>query len=364
MIPVASPERDIAPIRKEIESVIQRVLLRGNYILGDEVKNFEQAFARYLGAGYAIGVGSGTDALFLSLKESGIGPGEEVILPALTAIPTAVAVIMTLAVPVFADVDEKSLTISIDAVKSLITERTRAIVPVHLYGNPANMEGLCALADSHGLVLVEDASQAHGASYSGRKVGTFGHTGCFSFYPTKNLGALGDGGMIVTSHEEKARRIQMLRDYGRKERDLFILRGINSRLDELQAGILNVRLNYLEKNNRRRREIAKRYREAFKGTGVLIPEESGDAESAYHLFVARIRARDRFRKHLMDQGIDTAVHYPSAVCDQPVFQEYAGKSDIPVTRKVLEEIVSLPMFPALTDSEVEKVINAVKNFGA
>jgi dTDP-4-amino-4,6-dideoxygalactose transaminase len=364
MIPVASPGRDIAPIRGEIEYAIRRVLERGNFILGDEVRDFENAFSGYLGAGYAVGVGSGTDALFLSIRGAGIGQDDEVVVPALTAPPTAAAVIMAGATPVFCDVDESTLTMSIDSARSLVTARTRAILPVHLYGNPAKLDELCKLAESRNLVLIEDACQAHGASYAGKKAGTFGRTGCFSFYPTKNLGALGDGGMVVTDDKDVAKRLRMLRDYGRAGRDKFLLRGINSRLDELQAACLNVRLKHLEANNRRRQEIALLFIEAFKDTGIIIPEELQDAGSVYHLFVVRVKDRDRFRDHLRDMGVETAVHYPEAVCDQPAFQEYSRKSDVPVSRKVVNEIVSLPMFPTLTDDEVQKVIRAVKDFGA
>ncbi len=364
MIPVSSPARDMAFYREEIDSAIRKVLDRGSFILGDEVAGFENAFANYLSVGYAIGVASGTDALFLSLKEAGIGRGDEVIVPALTAAPTAVAVIMAGARPVFADVDDATLTISIESVKSLLGNSTRVVIPVHLYGNPADMEGLCEFAESLGIFLIEDACQAHGAEYGGRKVGTFGRTGCFSFYPTKNLGALGDGGMVVTRDEMRAERLRMMRDYGRRERDKFEAHGVNSRLDEIQAAVLRVRLGHLEENNRRRRELAERYREELKDTGILLQEELQGARSVNHLFVVRVKNRDLFRRHCRERGIETDVHYPLAVCDQPAFREYSEKSDVRVARKVVKEIVTIPMFPALTDNEVEKVITAVRDFGA
>lgn len=349
--------------RADLERAIAGVYEESQYILGPKVREFERAWRDYCGAAGAIGVASGTDALFLSFKLLGIGPGDEVIVPALTAPPTAVAVAMTGARPVFADILHDTMLMDPESVAQKISARTRALVPVHLYGCIADMT---AIKDVAGTIdIVEDASQAHGASLGGRRAGAFGRLAAFSFYPTKNLGAWGDAGMIVTRDPEDGDRLAMMRDYGRSDPHTVSVRGINSRMDELQAAVLLAKMKHLEEWNQRRREIAARYSSGFADLPLVLPFEPEGSRHVYHQYVIRTDSRDTLREHLEGRGIETAILYPKLVCDHPVFASGPGggtPDDLPVARRAVSRLMSLPAHPGLSDPEIELVIKAVRGF--
>ena len=345
--------------RAAVDLAVRRVLDRGWFVLGPELESFEREFAAYLGARHCVGVGNGTSAIQIALTGLGIGPGDEVVTVSHTATFTALGIAATGATPVFVDVDERSQTMSPEALRQAITERTRAIVPVHLYGRPADLLALEAIAAPLGLPIVEDAAQAHGASIAGRKVGTFGAAGCFSFYPSKNLGALGDAGAIVTNDDGLADRLRQLRNGGQSDRYTHSLVGVNSRLDELQAAILLVLLPELDSMNEKRRTIAERYFGALSGlSGLKVPErDRPEHSSVWHLFVVRHKERDRLRKVLLEFGVEAQVHYPTPVHQQPAFA--ASGHHLPVTERLAREVLSLPNGPELDDAQVETVADAV-----
>ncbi len=343
-----------------IDAAIRRVIHRGWFVLGPEVEAFEKEFADACGCACAIGVGTGTDAIALVLRALGIGPGDEVITAPLTAAYTALAVMMTGARPVFADIDERRFTLDPAAVESALTTRTRAILPVHLYGQSADMPALVAIAERHHLALVEDCCQAHLATCGGQPVGTFGVAGAFSFYPTKNLGALGDAGAIVTGDRALADRLRQLRNGGQADRYHHSEFGINSRLDELQAAVLRARLSWLHEWTARRRKLAVRYRGALAGTRVAVPEQADDGH-VYHLFVVRSTERDRLQSHLAGFGVETLIHYPIPVPRQPAFAS-TRPADCPVADRVCRELLSLPLHPGMDDAHVQTVIDAARAF--
>jgi dTDP-3-amino-3,4,6-trideoxy-alpha-D-glucose transaminase len=343
-----------------VRKAVARVIDRGWFVLGPEVEAFEAEFARASAATHAVSVGNGTDAIALLLRALGIGPGDEVITSPLTAAYTALAVMMVGARPVFADVDPDRLTLDPRAVEATITSRTRAIVPVHLYGQAADMPAFAAIASRHGLALVEDCCQAHLATCNGRAVGTFGAGGAFSFYPTKNLGALGDGGAIVTGDAAIAERVRRLRNGGQTGRYRHDTFGVNSRLDELQAAILRERLALLPGWTARRRALASIYRSSLAGAFVVVPHEL-DAGHVYHLFPVRTADRDRFQSHLLAQGVETLVHYPVSLTEQPAFAHLAP-AGCPVAERVCHEVCSLPLNPSLADETVLHVSEAVRSF--
>jgi dTDP-4-amino-4,6-dideoxygalactose transaminase len=344
----------------EVCAAIDRVIARGWFVLGPEVESFEQAFAAASGASHAVGVGTGTDAIALILRGLGLGAGDEVITTPLSAAYSALAVMMAGARPVFADIDEARYTLDPAAVEAAITPRTRAILPVHLYGQPADLPALARIAERHGLALVEDCCQAHAATCGGRPVGTFGIAGAFSFYPTKNLGALGDGGAVITGDRQLAERVKRLRNGGQTDRYLHAEAGINSRLDELQAAILGARLRFLPAWTARRRALAASYRHALDGAAVALPVQS-DAGHVYHLFVVRSAARDRLKAHLAEAGVETLVHYPIPIPHQPALAS-EHPADCPVASRVCGEILSLPLYPAMADEDVAVVARAVRSF--
>ncbi|MGC4085711.1 MAG: DegT/DnrJ/EryC1/StrS family aminotransferase [Vicinamibacterales bacterium] len=351
-----APREDADDVRQAIE----RVVSSGWYILGPEVAAFEAEFAAAAGAKHAIGVGNGTDALALILRGLGIGPGDEVITTPLSAAYTALAILMVGARPVFADIDPRRLTIAPDAVSAAITSRTKAIMPVHLYGQAAEMTALGAIASRHGLALVEDACQAHLATERGRPVGTIGVAGAFSFYPTKNLGALGDGGAIVTNDDALAASLRRLRNGGQTDRYHHLDAGINSRLDEMQAAILRARLPYLREWTAKRRALAALYRTALRDAPVrAVPEF--DPGHVYHLFVVRTTARDRLQAHLAASGIETFVHYPVPIPRQPALTAQAP-TDCPESNRACDEVLSLPLHPGLATTDVEAVVASVCAF--
>jgi dTDP-4-amino-4,6-dideoxygalactose transaminase len=362
--PVHVPFLDLKRACREqqplLEAAIQRVIGRGWLILGDEVASFEREFASYCGVGYGVGVGSGTDALHLALRAFQIGPDDEVITVANTCVPTVAAIEMAGAKAAFCDVDPATLTMDPARLGDALTPRTRAVIPVHLYGACAAMDAIVAFARQHKLVVIEDAAHAHGAKYHGRRAGSLADAAAFSFYPTKNLGALGDGGMVVTNDAAIAGRVRMLRSYGESDRYVHAMKGVNSRLDELQAAVLRVRLAWLEEQNSRRREIASRYREALASCGVQIAQDAASAEHACHLFVVRVQQRERVRERLLELGVQTLVHYPTLIPAQPAYLEYADAIPrLKESARAVNEVISLPLYPQMTMDEVERVMAAV-----
>jgi len=345
-----------------LRAAVNRVIDRGWFILGPELEAFEAEFAAANGAAHAVGVNTGTDAIALLLRAMGIGPGDEVITAPLSAAYTALAVMMAGARPVFADIDPQRHTIDPDAVAAAITPRTAAIMPVHLYGQAADMTALTAIATRHGLALVEDAAQAHLATCEGRPVGSFGTGAAFSFYPTKNLGALGDGGAVTTGDAAVADRLRRLRNGGQRttyQHDEF---GVNSRLDEMQAAILRERLQRLPAWTTQRRALAAHYRARLAGAPVDVPREF-DAGHVYHLFVVRTTQREAFQAHMTAQGVQTLVHYPKALTRQPAIQSESPVA-CPEAERAADEVCSLPLYPSLSMDHVELVADAVQSFGA
>jgi dTDP-4-amino-4,6-dideoxygalactose transaminase len=351
-----APREDLAAVRAAIE----RVLASGWYILGPEVVAFEREFAAACSAAHAIGVGTGTDAIALILRALGIGPGDEVITTPLSAAYTALAVLMTGARPVFADIDPARLTIDPAAVAAAITPRTRAILPVHLYGQPADMNAITQIASRHALAVIEDCCQAHLATCGGRPVGTIGVAGAFSFYPTKNLAAVGDGGAVITGDADLARRVALLRNGGQTDRYHHELAGVNSRLDELQAAVLRARLPFLRDWTNERRALARAYRADLAGAPIHVPLEV-DAGHVYHLFVLRSSVRDRLQIHLRDRGIDTLVHYPVPIPRQPALAA-SRPADCARADAACAELLSLPLRPGLSADDVARVASAIREF--
>jgi dTDP-3-amino-3,4,6-trideoxy-alpha-D-glucose transaminase len=344
----------------DVRAAIDRVVASGWFVLGPEVRAFEAEFAAASGAPHAVGVGTGTDAIALALRALGIGPGDEVITTALSAAYTALAVLMAGATPVFADVDPERLTIDPESVASAVTPRTRAILPVHLYGQAADLDALQEIAARHNLAIVEDCCQAHLATAGGRPVGTIGAAGAFSFYPTKNLGALGDGGAVVTRDRSLAERVARLRNGGQIDRNRHEEPGVNSRLDELQAAVLRARLPFLAAWTRRRRTLAAVYRRALEGAPVLVARDE-EPGHAYHLFVVRSARRDALRRHLRDRGIETLVHYPVPVSRQPAMAA-CGRAACPRAERACSEVLSLPLHPGLDEDQIAQVAGAVHGF--
>lgn len=356
-------KRHYASIRDEVEGAMGRVLSCGWFILGEEVMAFEKEFADYVGVHYGIGVGSGTEALHLALLACGVGPSDEVITVSHTAVATIVAVELAGARPVFLDINPNSYTMDPSHVEDAITLRTKAILPVHLYGHPADIHPLMEIARRYGLRLIEDCAQAHGAEYMGRRVGSLGDIGCFSFYPTKNLGAYGDGGMVVTNDAALSDRLRLLRQYGWSKRYVSSVRGISSRLDELQAAILRVKLQHLEGWNGRRRKLARLYDELLAGSGVQLIKLRPDTHPVYHLYVVGCEQRDALQAHLKASGIETLIHYPVPVHLQKAYSDLGyGPGSLPATERAARCVLSLPLYPELTEEEVETVAMAIQRF--
>jgi len=351
-----APREDAAAIA----AAIDRVLASGWFILGPEVEAFEAEFAAASGAAYAVGVGNGTDAIAVTLRALGIGPGDEVITSPLSAAYSALAIMMAGARPVFADIDPDRLTIDPRAAEAAITSRTAAIMPVHLYGQPAHMTAFSAIANRHNLAILEDACQAHFASCAGQPVGAFGAAAAFSFYPTKNLGALGDGGAIVTNDEALAATLRRLRNGGQRGKYEHVEFGVNSRLDELQAAVMRARLPFLPAWTTRRRVLAGAYRAALHGSAVTVPPEC-EPGHVYHLFPVLTPDRDRFQAHLAERGIGTLVHYPTTLPRQGAFASLAS-AECPVADRAAREVCSLPLHPQLSDADLASVAEAVHAF--
>jgi dTDP-4-amino-4,6-dideoxygalactose transaminase len=365
MVPFVDLRRRVESIRPAMEARLARVFERGRFILGEAVEELEGAFSRYCGVRHGVAVASGTDALWLTLEALGIGPGDEVITVSNTCVPTVAAIIQSGATPVLVDVDPGTLTIDPQLVEASLTNRTRCILPVHLYGQCADMDPLRQLAESRGVFLVEDCAQAHGAAYRGKPAGSLGHAGCFSFYPTKNLGGLGDGGMVVTDDPDLACKLRLLRNYGYDEPNRSVATGYNSRLDELQAAIVLVGLTELGRWNERRRSIAGTYAAALSNAKVALPIEAEYARHVYHLYVVRAHERERLRAHLKAMGVETLIHYPVPVHRQAGYAKLCrvGRGGLERTERISSEVLSLPVFPELREEEVQIVIEAVTMSG-
>ena len=359
MIPFLDLTRQHAALRGELAAAAGRVLDSARFILGPEGEALERELAKHAGVAHAIGVASGTDALRLALAALDVRPGDEVITSAFSFVASASTIVMAGATPVFVDIDPTTYALDADGVARAITSRTRAIVPVHLYGHPATMDRISDLARAHGLAVIEDAAQAIGATYGGRPVGAWGDAACLSFYPTKNLGGCGDGGMILTDRDDVAAGIRRLRHHGDTGRYQHVELGYCSRLDEMQAALLRVKLERLAAWTEARRRIAARYRAALAGVALGLPFEAPEARHVYHLFTVRHPQREALAKTLTDRGVGTAVYYPCTVPDQPVFG--GGEGRWPEARRAVREVLSLPCFAELSDDEVETVAATVRN---
>ena len=368
LLPPADPRANYLAHKEEIDQAIHRVLDSGSYILGHEVNGFEQEFARYLGIGHAIGVGSGTEALHLALRVCGIGQGDGVITVSHTAVATVAAIELAGATPVLVDIDTETFVMDLNRLEDTINKyysrkrasvsgRLKAIVPVHLYGQPSDMSAILEIARRYKLCVIEDCAQSHGAAIQGRKTGAWGDMGVFSFYPTKNLGALGDGGALVTDDPRLAEQARLLREYGWRERYISHMPGMNTRLDELQAAILRVKLKYLDKENAWRRELARIYNALLSITDLILPGEQNGVEHVYHQYVVRSKHRDGLRRFLQEHSVGTLIHYPAPVHLQPAYKDRTiiGRGRLQNSEQVCREILSLPLHPQMTDVQVKQV---------
>ncbi|MEH2526369.1 MULTISPECIES: DegT/DnrJ/EryC1/StrS family aminotransferase [unclassified Bradyrhizobium] len=367
MIPVLFPFAQYRTHKDAIQTAIAKVLDGGTYILGQEVAAFERAFADFCGVGHAVGVGSGTDALILALKALDVGRGDEVITVSHTAVATVAAVLAVGATPVLVDVDPTFYTLDPSALDAAVSERTKAAIAVHLYGQTADLDAIHLFAKRNRIWVVEDCAQAAGGFYRGRRVGTYGDIGCFSFYPTKNLGGIGDGGMVVAADPAIADRVRQLRQYGWDDRRQTRKPGVNSRLDEIQAAILGVKLPFLDSDNARRRAIAARYGAGLAGLPLTTPAQRPGCEHVYHLYVIACADREALRSSLVKSGIDSSVHYPLPVHRQAGYMEAAvfPRDGLPVTERLVDRILTLPLYPEIKDSDVEIIIHAIRShFGS
>jgi len=355
-----------ASIQTEIGAAIQRVLSECNFVLGPQVEEFERDFARFVGCEHAVGVSNGLDALRLALIAMDIGPADEVILPANTYIATALAVSAVGARPVLVDCNPQTYNIDVNLVEPAVTPRTKAIIPVHLTGQAADMDPILEVAGRHGLRVIEDAAQAHGTLYKGRSCGSVGSVGCFSFYPSKNLGAYGDGGMLTTNDQELATRMSYLRNYGQTAKYRHAEKGLNARLDTLQAAILSVKLRHLPRWSKARAAHAKVYRELLSGVGgLVVQQEARYSTHVYHLFIVETEWRDALREHLDAREIQTGIHYPAPIHLQRAYEDLGyGEGDFPESERLAKRVLSLPMFPELRREQIERVAEEIEEFFA
>jgi dTDP-4-amino-4,6-dideoxygalactose transaminase len=361
MVPFVSLKREYAEIKEEIYKAIQRVLEKQWFILGEELEKFEQEFSNYIGAEYGIGVNSGSDALYLAVKALGVGKGDEIITVSHTFQSTVDAIVRNEAKPIFVDIDPETYTIDVSQIRRKITERTKAIIPVHLYGHPSDIDPIIEIAEKHNLFVIEDACQAHGAEYKGKKVGGIGDIGCFSFYPAKNLGAYGDAGMIITNNEKLARKLRMMRNYGQSKKYHHEFIGMNSRLDEIQAAILRVKLKHLDKWNEKRRRAARLYNELLEDSKAITPAQKEYAKHVYYIYVIKHENRNKLKEYLENQGIQTLIHYPIPIHRQKAYTILGIAARLPETEKTCNEILSLPMHPWLKREEINLIAEAVKS---
>lgn len=360
MIPQIDLTRQHAALKTELLEAVERVLRSSRFILGPEVRALESEVASLCGVRHAVGVASGTDALALALRALGIGPGDEVITGAFSFVASASAVLHVGATPSFVDIDLEAYALDPDLVQRALTPRTKAIIAVHLYGHPASMDRLSQIARAHGVAVVEDAAQAIGATYAGRPVGSWGEAGCLSFYPTKNLGACGDAGMVVTDRDDLAERVRRLRSHGAETKYQHIELGWSSRLDELQAALLRVKLRHLPEWIEARRRLASRYTGLLSGLPLTLPVERPPARHVYHHYTVRFPQRDALAKALADLGVGTALHYPLPLPAQPVFGSRSAEREFPRSWLASREVLSLPCFPELTEAEVEAVASSIR----
>ncbi len=367
VILTADPGAGYQALKEEIDAAIRSVLDGQAYILGEAVSRFETEFAQYVGVQHGVGVNNGTDAIHLALRALDIGPGDEVITVSHTAVATVAAIRMAGAMPVLADVHPITRTIDPAAAGALITSRTKAIIAVHLYGQPADVDALLLLCEKHGLALVEDCAQAHAARWKGSMVGSFGRLAAFSFYPTKNLGAIGDAGMIVTRDSALAVKLRLVRQYGWEKPQYSIIEGWNSRMDPLQAAILSVKLRHLNDHTARRRKLAQRYNEHLKDLPIRLPAEGETTTHVYHLYVIELQdnaTRDALRVHLAGRGIMAGIHYELGVHEQPAYRDRIRTGTMAVTERLARTVLSLPLYPELTDQDQQRVSDAVQSFFA
>ena len=362
----ADPGASYRAAAGEIQEAIRRVLESGHYILGPEVEAFEREFSAYLGVTHAVTVANGTDAVELALRAAGVKPGDRVLTVANTATATVAAIELSGARAEFVDVDPRTMTMDPEALAQRMAARREpaptAVVPVHLYGHPADLPRIGEIVRRHGLAMIEDCAQAHGATIHGRRVGTWGAAGAFSFYPTKNLGAIGDGGAVTTGDAMVADRIRLLRQYGWRERYVAEVPGQNSRLDELQAAILRVKLTRLEADNQRRRELAARYLRSLAGAGLTLPETAAGCEPVWHQFVVRTPARESLKTHLAAVGVQTSVLYPVPLHRQPAYRD--DRAHLPVTEQASRELLCLPMHPGLTAEDIDTICRQIMSWSA
>lgn len=359
-IPLLDLSAQYASIKHEVDEAMARVVAKSDFILGADVEQFEAEFADYCETKHCVGVDSGLSALELVLRAWGIGPGDEVITAANTFIATALAISNTGATPVLVDVDPHTHNIDPEAMRSAITSRTKALVPVHLYGAPAEMDAINAIAAQYDLAVLEDACQAHGARYKGNRAGSLGHAAAFSFYPGKNLGAYGDGGAIATNDAALARQLRAMRNYGQQSKYVHCTKGFNRRLDTLQAAVLRVKLRYLDHWNAMRDHHARSYGELLFGSSITLPYVPADTRSSWHLYVVRSPFRGAIQAHLEDHGIATGMHYPTPIHLQAAYADSGyRKGDFPVTERLANEILSLPMYPELNKPLLERIVEAV-----
>jgi dTDP-4-amino-4,6-dideoxygalactose transaminase len=359
-VPFVDLRSQYLSIKKEIDEAIARVLDTTSFVLGREVEAFEAAFAEYTGARFCIGINNGTAAIQLAVMACGMGAGDEVMVPANTFFASAEAVSTAGATPVFVDADADSYNIDASKIEAAITERTRAVLPVHLYGQSADLDAVFEIASRRNLIVIEDAAQAHGSLYKGRRVGALARAGCFSFYPGKNLGAYGEGGAVVTNDEEVARRVRLLRDHGSERKYHHEIVGYNFRLEGIQGAVLNVKLRHLDKWNDLRRAHAARYNELLSESGLTLPREMAYARHVYHLYVVQSEGRDQLQQTLSEQGVQTGIHYPIPIHLQPAYASLGySRGDFPEAERQAERVLSLPMFPELTEEQLKRVAEAI-----
>jgi dTDP-4-amino-4,6-dideoxygalactose transaminase len=363
MIPLVDLKKQYETIKPEIDDAISGVVESTQFILGPQVARFEDDFARYCQAKFALGVNSGTSALHLAMLAAGIGPGDEVITVSYTFVATAAAVCYVGAQPVFIDIDPSTCNIDVSKIERAITPQTKAIMPVHLYGNCADMDPILDLARRHNLIVIEDAAQAHGAEYKGRRAGSMGEMSCFSFYPGKNLGAYGEAGAVVTNNQHYVDTLKQLRDQGQSEKYFHTTVGYNYRMEAMQGAVLGVKLKHLDDWNAARRKHASVYRRELSGTGLRMLDESADFNSVHHIFPLFTPQRDELRQHLLAAGISTGLHYPIPVHLQPGYRHLGyNEGDLPETERACKEVLSLPMYPELEDETVLRIADSVQQF--
>ncbi|WP_395645006.1 DegT/DnrJ/EryC1/StrS family aminotransferase [Terricaulis sp.] len=360
VVPFVDLKAQYLSIKPEVDAAIQNILDKTQFVLGAEVAEFEKEFATYSGALYGMGVNNGTSALHLAMLAAGIGPGDEVITTPFTFVASVAAIWYSGAKPVFVDINPKDYLIDASKIEAAITPRTKAILPVHLYGQPCDMDEIMAIANKHGLIVIEDACQAHGAEYKGRRVGGIGDLAAFSFYPGKNLGAYGEGGMVTTNNAEFARTIRMLRDWGAEKKYMHVLKGYNMRLEGMQGAILRVKLKYLDKWTEARRANAARYNELFANSNVVTPFASEDVRHVYHIYSTRTTKRQEWMDALNAKGVQTGIHYPIAIHMLPAYEDLGyKKGEFPHAERAAAEQLSLPMYAELTPEMQEQVAAAV-----